>query len=59
MSYIYTYLVTMPDEEQYVIAVPNAYICDMLQYRLYDDIKTALYEVTQRDLEILFEVKRY
>lgn len=47
------------DEEQYVIAVPNAYICDMLQYRLYDDIKTALCEITQRDFEILFEVKRY
>ena len=45
-------------DDLYIIATPNVYLCDMLQYRLYDDIKTALCEITQRDLEIEFRLER-
>jgi chromosomal replication initiation ATPase DnaA len=24
-------------EDKYIVAVPNAFVCDMLQFRLYDD----------------------
>lgn len=46
------------DDQRYVIAVPNAYIADMLQYRLYDDVKIALCELTQRDFEVIYVVRR-
>ena len=44
-------------DTKYVIGVPNVPIADMLQYRLYDDVKTALCESAQQDLEIQFVVR--
>ena len=46
------------EADTFIIGVPNSYICDMLQYRLYDDVKSVLCEVMQTDVEIEFRVHR-
>ena len=46
------------EADTYIVGVPNSYICDMLQYRLYDDIKEALCAAVESDVEIEFRVQR-
>ena len=45
-------------DDKYIIAVSNSYVCDTLQYRMYDDVKIALSEVLGRDMSIEFWVDR-
>lgn len=46
------------EADTFIIGVPNSYICDMLQYRLYNDVKTALCEAVDAEVEIEFRVHR-
>lgn len=41
-----------------IIGVPNSYICDMLQYRLYNDVQVALSEAMNSNVQIEFRVHR-
>lgn len=46
------------EADTYIVGVPNSYICDMLQYRLYDDIKNVLCAVVDAEVKIEFRVHR-
>ncbi len=46
------------EADTYIVGVPNSYICDMLQHRLYDDIQATLSEVLCADVQIEFRVHR-
>lgn len=46
------------EADTYIVGVPNSYICDMLQHRLYDDIQRTLSEVLCTDVQIEFRVHR-
>jgi hypothetical protein len=43
----------------YTIGAPNSYICDMLEYRLIDDLKPALVSIAGPDAQIEFRVHRH
>jgi chromosomal replication initiation ATPase DnaA len=43
----------------FIIGAPNSYICDMLQYRLIDDLKPALVEIAGTDADVEFRVHRH
>ncbi len=46
------------EADTFIIGVPNSYVCDMLQYRLYDDVKMALCEAMETEVKIEFRVHR-
>ena len=46
------------EADTFIIGVPNSYVCDMLQYRLYDDVKVALCEAMDSEVKIEFRVHR-
>jgi chromosomal replication initiator protein len=46
------------EADTFIIGVPNSYVCDMLQYRLYDDVKVALCEAMDTEVKIEFRVHR-
>lgn len=46
------------EADTFVVGVPNSYVCDMLQHRLYDDVQCALAETFGEMVEIEFRVHR-
>jgi len=46
------------EADTFVVGVPNSYICDMLQHRLYADVQGALEEALGKPVEIEFRVHR-
>ncbi len=44
--------------DTFVIGVPNSYVCDMLQHRLYEDVQCALIESFGQTVQIEFRVHR-
>lgn len=44
--------------DRYIIGVPNTYVCDMLQHRLYQDVRDTLCDVIGETVEIEFRVQR-
>lgn len=46
------------ETKTYVIGVPNKYACDMLQHRLYRDIRRVLSDVIGVETEMQFEVHK-
>ena len=46
------------EADTFIIGVPNSYVCDMLQYRLYDDVEAALCSAMETEVKIEFRVHR-
>ena len=46
------------EADTFIIGVPNSYVCDMLQHRLYGDVQSALCEAMDREVKIEFRVHR-
>lgn len=46
------------EADTFIVGVPNSYVCDMLQHRLYEDVQCALSETLGEMVEIEFRVHR-